>query len=291
MFGMGVLKRSLLYVPASSEKMLRKAGTRGADVLILDLEDGVHPDAKVEARQRLADTIDRLDWADSEVLVRVNGLDSPWGVDDLDRLRPLGLSGAVLPKVSHPEQVEFVDTKLGQSIALYLMVETAAGVLAAPRLARCSPRVRGLLFGAADFRESVRAGQGPEEQELHFARSQILLAARAAGIDAFDTPWFAYEDAEGLRRSSERVRWMGFDGKTAIHPGQVPVINEIFTPSPAEIERARRVLAAMEEALGAGRYVATLDGVMIEALHVNEAKRILARAEAAGRSSRESSPI
>jgi citrate lyase beta subunit len=277
---MNVIRRSLLYVPASSEKMLAKAGRRGADVLILDLEDGVHPDAKADARERLANSLHKLDFGGSEVLVRVNAADSPWGHDDLATVRELLPAGVVLPKVGEAAEVQAADEELGESTPLYLMVETAAGVLAAPRLARCSPRIGGLLFGAADYRESLRAGRQPEELELHFARSQLLLAARAAGIDAYDTPWFEYEDMAGLERSARRVRQMGFDGKTAIHPKQVPVINEMFAPTPSEIARARRIIAAMEEALSQGRYVAALDGGMVEALHLTEARRTLERAEA-----------
>ena len=138
------------------------------------------------------------------------------------------------------------------------------------------------MFGAADYRESLRAGRHPEELELHFARNQLLLAARAAGIDAFDTPWFEYKDTDGLERSARRVRQLGYDGKTAIHPKQVPVINEIFAPTASEIARASRIVAVMEEALSQGKHVATLNGEMVEALHLGEARRILQRAEALG---------
>jgi citrate lyase subunit beta/citryl-CoA lyase len=279
---MGVLKRSLLYVPAYSEKMLRKAGTRGADVLILDLEDGVHPDRKVEARQVLAESLSGMDFGMAEVLVRVNPPASPWGQGDLDFVAETRPTGVVLPKVSDPDFVRSVDERLGQAVPLYLMVETARGVLAAPELARSSPRAAGLVFGAADYRESLRAGRHPEELELHYARSHILLAARAAGIGAFDTPWFEYQDAAGLEQSAHRVRMMGFDGKTAVHPGQVQVINRVFAPTPEEVARARRILAVMDEAFSKGQNVATLDGEMIEALHVNEARRIVKQAEALG---------
>jgi citrate lyase beta subunit len=279
---MGVLRRSLLYVPGSSEKMLLKAGGRGSDVLILDLEDGVHPDVKSEARDRLAGCLHEADWGKSDVFVRVNSLESPWGGEDLEAMRELRPAGVVVPKADDPSEVQKTDSLLGQTVSLFLMVETAAGVLAAPKLARSSPRVGGLLFGAADYRESVRAGRLPEEHELHFARSQILHAARAAGIDALDTPWFEYQNMGGLGESTRRVRQMGFDGKTAIHPKQVPVINEIFAPTASEIERAHRVVEVMNEALSKGRYVAVLDDGMIEALHLEEARRILRRAEALG---------
>jgi citrate lyase beta subunit len=176
--------------------------------------------------------------------------------------------------------VKEVDDKLGSSTPLYLMVETAKGVLAAPDLAVSTRGVSGLVFGAADYRESLRCGRHPEELELYFARSQIVHAARAAGIEAFDTPWFEYQDRSGLEKSAARARQMGFDGKTAIHPGQVEAINEAFSPTPEELERARKIVEAMEEALENGRYVATVEGEMVEALHLREARRTLARARA-----------
>ena len=257
--------------------MLRKAGSRGADVLVLDLEDGVHPDVKDEARERIAAFLPEVDFGGAEVLVRINVTSSAWGEKDLNMVSELRSTGAVLPKAETPASVAEVDDRLGGAIPLYLMVETAAGVLAAPGLARSASSVSGLIFGAADYRESLRAGRLPEELELYFARSQMVHAARAAEIEVFDTPWFEYRDRAGLEQSALRARQMGFDGKTAIHPGQVAVINEAFSPTPLELERARRIVAAMEEALEKGRTVATVEGEMVEALHLREARRTLAK--------------
>ncbi len=276
------LRRSLLYVPSSSDKMLQKAGSRGADTLILDLEDGVHPDAKAEGRNRLDSLVRGLDFGGAEVLIRVNSPGTPWVDEDLEVVARIGPAGVVLPKVEDPAWVRDVDDRLERAVPMFLMIETATGVLAAPELARTSPRVSGLLFGAADFRKSLRAGPLPGEMELFYARSQILLAARAAGAEAFDTPWFAYKDPAGLERSARQVRQMGFDGKTAIHPQQVSMINEVFSPTRDEIERARRIVDAMKDALASGRNVATVGDEMIEALHLEEAKRTLGRAELLG---------
>lgn len=270
------VRRSLLYVPASSEAMLRKAGQRGADVLVVDLEDGLHPEAKDRARAELPRRLREIDFGPSEVLLRVNGLSTPWGEPDLELAAGERPAGVVLPKCEDPEAVARADRRLGE-LPLFLMIETPAGVARAGELAR-APRVRGLLFGAADFRAALRAGQDPDETELLVARSLIVLAARAAGVEAFDTPYFAYRDLPGLRRSAERARLLGFDGKTAIHPSQVATIHEVFTPGEAEVERARRVLAALEAAARDGRGVATLDGELLEALHGREAERTLARA-------------
>ena len=274
------LRRSLLYVPASSEAMLRKAGSRGADAVIVDLEDGVLPDAKDDARARAERLWLELDLGGSEVLLRVNAPGTPWHEADLDvaaRIRP---AGVVLPKCEEPGRVAAVAARLGTT-PLFLMVETARGVLAAAELARV-PGAAGLLFGAADFRASVRAGRDPEEAELLVARSALVLAARAAGIEVFDTPFFEYRDEAGLEASARRGRLLGFDGKTCIHPGQVAVINRVFAPTAEEIERARAILAALEAAAREGRGVATVGGEMVEALHAAEARRTLARARRAG---------
>lgn len=270
------VRRSLLYVPASSEAMLRKAGRRGADVLVVDLEDGLHPEAKDRARAALPHLLREVDFGSAEVLLRVNALSTPWGEPDLELAAEVRPAGVVLPKCEDPELVARADRRLGE-LPLFLMVETPAGVSRALELAR-APRVRGLLFGAADFRAALRAGQDPDESELLVARSLIVLAARSAGVEAFDTPFFAYQDLDGLRRSARRARLLGFDGKTAIHPGQVGPIHEAFTPGEAEVARARQVLAALEAAAREGRGVASLDGEMLEALHGREAERTLARA-------------
>lgn len=275
-------RRSLLYVPGSSEKMIRKAGSRGADVVILDLEDGVHPDAKIEAREKVAAGLGEVDFGGAEVFVRVNPAESPWGEDDLRMVARFRPDGVVVPKAADCPMVERADGALGGGVAIYLMIETAEGVLAARELARASDRVSGLVFGAADFRESLRAGRLPEEMELYFARSQILLASRAARIDAFDTPWFEYRDTVGLERSARRARQMGFDGKTAIHPLQVHLINEVFRPTPSELARARRIVETLEEAFERRQYVAVVEGEMVEALHLEEAKRTIRRARALG---------
>jgi len=274
-------RRSLLFVPVSVEAMLRRAGTRGADVLILDLEDGVHPDAKEAARARLEQIWPELDFGGAEVLLRVNAAGSPWHEADLaasTRIRP---AGVVLPKCEHPDAVESADARLGWGLPLFLMIETARGVIAVPELAR-APRVAGLLFGAADYRESVRAGRTADELELLVPRVAIVLAARAAGTEAFDTPFFDYRNEAGLEASARRAHTLGFDGKTAIHPAQVAVINRAFAPTPAEVERARKIVAALEAAAREGRGVAAVDGEMVEGLHLAEARRTLTRAARAG---------
>jgi citrate lyase beta subunit len=258
--------------------MMAKAGSRGADVLVLDLEDGVHPDSKASARDQIGNALERLDWGSSELFIRVNGLDTAWGDDDVDFIADVRPRGAVLPKCEDPRAVDGIAKRVGPEVGLFLMIETAEGVLEVARLA-CAAGVAGLVFGAADYRESLRAGKLPDELELLYARAQILHAARAAGLEAFDTPWFEYKDTGGLEASAYRARQMGFDGKTAIHPSQVPVINRVFSPTPEEVERARRIVEVMEKASAQGKNVATLGDEMIEAVHLEEARRTLSRYE------------
>jgi citrate lyase subunit beta/citryl-CoA lyase len=270
------LRRSLLYVPASSEAMLRKAGSRGADAVIVDLEDGVLPEAKDDARSRAERLWTELDFGGSEALLRVNAPGAPWHEADVEAAASIRPAGVVLPKCEEPGRVEAVAARLGAT-RLFLMVETARGVLAAAELARV-PGAAALLFGAADFRASVRASRDPEEAELALARGTLVLAARAAGIEAFDTPFFDYRDDAGLEASARRARTLGFDGKACIHPAQVAIVNRVFSPDETEVARARRVVAALEAAAREGRGVATVDGEMVEPLHAAEARRTLARA-------------
>ncbi len=269
-------RRSVLYLPGSSQRMMSKAGARGADVLVLDLEDGVHPDSKASARDQVRQALDKFDWGDSEIFIRANGLDTAWGEEDVDMIAQARPQGAILPKAESSKTVASVVGALGPSVPLFLMIETATGVLEARALARMH-NVGGLLFGAADYRKNMRAGPLPDESELLFARGQVLHAARAAGIEAFDTPWFEYKDLRGLEASAHRARQMGFDGKSAIHPSQVPVINRVFSPTAEEMTRARRIIEVMRRAMAEGKNVATLDDEMVEALHVEEARRVLRR--------------
>ena len=278
-------RRSLLYVPASSEPMLRKAGTRGADVLIVDLEDGVLPSAKGAAREQAQRLWHALDFGGAEPWLRVNGAGTPWVYADAETARQLQPAAVVLPKCEDPGVVETISRRL-PDVPLLLMVETAAGVLAAAALARV-PGVAGLVFGAADFRASVGARRTPDEEELLVARSTLVIAARAVEIRVFDTPYFDFADTEGLERSARRARTLGFDGKTAIHPAQVGPIHAAFAPTPAEVERARAVLRALEQAARDGRGVAAVDGEMVEPLHAAEARRTLALAADAAATGRE----
>jgi citrate lyase subunit beta/citryl-CoA lyase len=262
---------SLLYVPGLDEAVLRKAPGRGADVVIVDLEDSVLPEAKDAARARVERVWPELAGsAGSELWLRVNGAGTPWHAADLEAAARIGPATVVVPKGEDPGQLPGID------LPVAVMVETARGVGAAAEIARAEG-LRALIFGAADFRRSVGATPLPEEAELLVARSLLVLAARAAGIGVFDTPWFDLRDAAGLDASARRARALGFDGKCCIHPGQVAVVHGAFAPSAAEVARAEAVVAALAVAAAAGRGVAVVDGEMVEPLHGAEAERTLRR--------------
>lgn len=272
--------RSLIYVPGYSEKMLGKASRLPADLVVFDLEDGVHPDQKTLARDKVQSA---LVSADSLRYVRINGLDTPWGAEDLEMVSESN-AYPVLPKAQNPDTVLELLRATGCREAL-LMIETAAGVLNAAALAQIDA-VSGLVFGAADFRASVGALPTDQEAELVFARHQILLAARSGGCDAIDSPWFDFRDFEGLRGAAERAKRMGFDGKSAIHPEQLPPIHEVFRPTADELEWAERVRDALASAKGRAQSMAVLDGGLVEEPHLRLAERLLTWEESAKRDER-----
>ncbi len=268
--------RSLLYVPASSERMIAKAAARGADVLVLDLEDGVHPSHKEAARERLQESRAALGAGGAVVALRTNPPEGPGGQADLEAAATAGFDAVLLPKAESGEVVRVARDVLGRAAPLWLMIETAPGARNVFDLARL-PGVEGLVFGSADYRLSLGARMRQGESELDFVRQRILLAARAAGIHGWDAPWFAFRDLEGLRGSARRAAEAGFDGKSAVHPAQIPVIHEAFAPTPEERAWAERVVRVMEDAGARGVAVVELDGELLEELHLRQARRLLAR--------------
>ena len=268
--------RSLLYVPASSERMIAKAATRGADVLVLDLEDGVHRSHKDAARERLHESRATMAGAGAAVALRTNPPEGPGGQADLEAAATARFDAVLLPKAESGEIVRVARDVLGRATPLWLMIETAPGAANVFDLARL-PGVEGLVFGSADYRLSVGSRPGDDESDLDFVRQRILLASRAAGIHCWDAPWFAFRDLEGLSRSARRAADAGFDGMSAVHPEQVPVIHEAFAPTLEERAWAERVVRVMEEAGARGVAVVELDGELLEELHLRQARRLLAR--------------
>ncbi len=264
--------RSALYVPASNARAMAKAGGLPADALILDLEDAVAPAAKTAAREALAHAP-----AARILLLRVNAAGTPWHAQDMaaaGRLRP---DGVVLPKVGGAGEVAAAVAAL-PGVPVWAMIETPAGVLAAPEIA-AAPGTGGLVMGTNDLAAELRAtGRGA----MGYALERTVLAARAAGVPALDGVCNALRDVAALREECAHGRALGFDGKTLIHPAQIAVVNDAFGPSAAEVALARRRIAAVAEARARGAGVAVLDGAIVEELHAAEARRVLALAGAAG---------
>ena len=266
--------RSVLYVPASNARAMAKAAGLPVDALILDLEDAVAPEAKEGAREALRGAAPGPGFR----LVRVNGAGTPWYEGDLALVRELRPDAVLLPKVAGPGDVAAAAGALPEGVAVWAMIETPAGVLAAEAIA-AAPRVGGLVMGTNDLAAELRAAG---RAAMGHALQRTVLAARAAGVVAVDGVCNALRDEDALRAECEEGRRLGFDGKTLIHPAQVAAANAAFGPSAAEVALARRRIDAFAAAERAGQGVAVLDGAIVENLHVAEARRVLALAGALG---------
>ena len=278
-------RRSVLFLPGSNPRALEKARGLPADGLIFDLEDAVAPDRKDSARAAVAAAVSAGGYAPRELVLRVNPLDSPWGQADLAAAATLPVDAVLLPKVENAERVRLIIDLLDMrgappELAVWCMIETPRGVLAAPQIADASPRVAALVAGTSDLAADLHARQVSGRMPLLTALGLILLAARAAGRAALDGVHLDLADAAGFAAVCRQGRALGFDGKTVIHPGQIETANAAFAPEPAEVEEARRLVAAYEAAIAAGKGAARFEGRLIEALHAAEARRTLSLAEA-----------
>ncbi len=278
-------RRSVLYMPGANERALEKAKSIPADALILDLEDAVAPDAKADARKRVAAAAASGEYGRREVTIRVNGPDTAWHADDVRAAAEAGPDAIVVPKVDSPATVIAVERALEAAgapdrTAIWAMVETPQAMLDARAIAAASERLTVLVMGTNDLAKELHAEHVPGRAPLLTGLSLALLAARATGKAILDGVYNDVKDTAGFEAECLQGRQFGFDGKTLIHPGQVEPCNRVFAPSEAEVERSRRIIAAFEEAAREGRGVVTVDGRMIENLHVEDARRILALAEA-----------
>lgn len=283
------VRRSALSVPGSSERMLAKAPGLAADELVIDLEDAVAAAAKAEARGLVADALagDGPSFP-AAVAVRVNSLAGPWGERDVvelaERVGPV-IDSLVIPKVQSAGDVIAVERLLGRvgepaaGVRLQALVETAAGLLRAGEIADSSPRLDALIIGYADLGASLGRAPSDAPERWLYAQETVLVAARAAGLQAIDGPYLEIRDDEGLRRRAEHVRALGFDGKWAVHPGQLAIINATFTPLPEELARAEAILAALADADGRGAL--EFDGEMIDEASRKLAQNVVARGRAA----------
>ena len=308
--------RSELAVPGTNVRAMTKAPTLDADVVFLDLEDAVAPDDKEQARANAIEALLGQDWTRGAVSVRVNGLDTHWCYRDIvEVVEQAGevLDTVLVPKVGSSSDVEFVATLLDQieqrngwptgGIGIHILIETAKGMANVEAISRARPdRLEAMVFGVADYAASVRArttnigGANPDYAVLtdadavgdralhwgdqwHFGISRMVAACRAEGLRPIDGPFGDFEDAEGFRAAARRAAALGCEGKWAIHPSQVALANEVFTPSDAEIDEARRILDAMEQAAKQGKGAVALDGRLIDAASIRMAEQLIAKVD------------
>jgi citrate lyase subunit beta/citryl-CoA lyase len=291
--------RSILAVPASNLEMAEKALASAADAVFLDLEDAVAPDEKAGARGKIVRALRELDWHDRPTLYRANALDTPYFYRDLvEVVEEAGdrLEIVMIPKVQRPEDLHVAATLLSQiemavgleagKVDLEAQIESAEGLVNVDGIASATERLTALHFGPGDFAASVRMPQtniGTMDEwdeaypghRFHYAMQRIVVAARARGLRALDGPVADYRDEEGLRESCLISRSLGFDGKWCIHPAQIEAINEVFSPTEREVEWARKVVAAYEEASAAGTGAISVDGQMIDAASIKMAQNTL----------------
>lgn len=277
-------RRSALYLPGNKARVLEKSRTLPADALIFDLEDAVGPDAKAESRTRVSEAIATGGYGPREVVLRINGLDTDWHDDDLAAAARSGAQGVLVPKVERAEQVHALTAALDalgapESLQLWVMIETPRAFLRAEEIASASDRLAVLVIGTNDLVNDLHALHVPGRATVVPALSLAVLGARAVGKVILDGVFNAINDEDGYRAEAQQGRAMGFDGKTLIHPSQIAPANEVFGPSQKELDHARKVISAYEEARAAGTSVITVDGRMIESLHVRDAQRIVALAE------------
>ncbi len=270
--------RSVLYIPASKERALEKARDLPVDAIIFDLEDAVAPEEKARARQVLATELGAQDFGPRWRIVRVNGLDTPWGEADLQAFagHP-GAEALLVPKVNGPADLDRV-AALVPGKPLWAMLETAAGCVNAAAIA-AHPRLEGIVLGTNDLSRDLGARFRADRLPLMAGLGAVVLAAKAAGKTVVDGVFNAFRDVDGLRAECEQGRDMGFDGKTLVHPSQIDIVNAVFAPSDAELDLARRMIEAYRLARAEGEGVAVVDGRIVENLHVATALSLLAKAE------------
>lgn len=270
--------RSVLYTPGSS-RHLYKIRDIACDASLIDLEDGVVPEAKDNARERVCSEVAKGGYGRKAVVVRINSLDSPWGEDDIKEVAKLTLDGVVIPKVESAADVRRVADLLrqhgGKDTDLWCMIETPLGVTRANEIASAHETVSCLVLGTSDLSRDLQANHTPDRTPLLYSLSRCVLAARTYGLRCLDGVHLDMTDAEGFERSCRQGRDMGMDGKTLIHPSTVAVANWFFGPNASEVEQAYRVVEAHEDAAARGEGCAVLDGSLVERLHAENARRVI----------------
>jgi citrate lyase subunit beta/citryl-CoA lyase len=280
----------MLFTPGNNMRMIQKAGSLGADAIILDLEDAVPMGEKETARVFVRDSIEDLSVKGSDLLVRVNALTTGLTEQDLEWIVQKGLVGVVFPKVESRDDVLEIERLIDQqekrkgmesgSLALIPILETAKGVLNAYEIATASQRIIAISFGAIDFGRDMGMTLSREGTELLYSRSRIAISARAAGVQAIDTPWIDIADKEGLVQEAEMARQVGFRGKLLIHPSQIEPVKRVFSPSESEVEYAKKVVQAFQRAEARGLGAISLEGKMIDVANYRKAEELLSLVDA-----------
>jgi len=270
--------RSVLYIPGSKERALEKAKTLPVDAIIFDLEDAVAVEEKANARETLAAALTAGGYGTRMRIVRINGLDTEWGQADAKAAAAMDCDAVLLPKVESAAQVDALAALVGDK-PIWAMMETPRGMINAPDIA-AHPQMQGFVMGTNDLAKEMNTRFRADRLPMMAGLGLSLLAAKAEGIVIVDGVYNAFKDDAGLKAECDQGRDMGFDGKTLIHPAQVDIANAAFAPSEAEVDLARRQIAAFEEAEASGQGVAVVDGKIVENLHVATAKATLAKAEA-----------
>ena len=278
-------RRSVLYMPGSNARALEKARGLPADCLILDLEDAVTPDAKETGRQQIVAALQEGGYGQRELVVRVNGLDTPWGRDDIAAISTSGAHAILLPKIDSAAMVReaeelLVAAGVPDDMAIWCMMETPLGILHAEEIAFSSPRLGALVMGTSDLAKDLHAAHTRDRLPMINSLGICMLAGRAAGLAILDGVYLDLADDEGFAHSCVQGVELGFDGKTLIHPKTIDAANQAFAPTEEEVAWSRRIIEAHAEAEKEGQGVLLVDGKLIENLHVESAKRLVEMAEA-----------
>ncbi|AVI93670.1 citrate lyase, citryl-ACP lyase (beta) subunit [Oenococcus oeni] len=284
------LRRTMMFVPGNNPAMLKDAGIYGADSIMFDLEDAVSLSEKDAARILVFNALTTQDYGDAELVVRVNGLDTPFFKNDVYAMVKAGVDVIRLPKTESAEMmrqlesvIEEAEKKFSIEVGTTHMmaaIESAKGVLNAPEIAAASDRMIGIALSAEDYTTDMKTHRYPDGAELEFARNMVLHAARAAGIAAFDTVFTNMNDTEGFIRETQYIHQLGFDGKSLVNPRQISLVNQVYAPSESEIEKAEDVINAIEEAKAKGSGVISLNGQMVDRPVVLRAQRVMKLAKA-----------
>ncbi len=277
-------RRSVLYMPGSNARALEKGRGLPADALILDLEDAVAPDAKVKAREQVLAALSEGGYGERELLVRINGLDTPLGHEDVIAAARSGAHGVLIPKVDSAAQVRQVERIMCESGApgaqrIWCMMETPLGMLEAASIASSTPRLAGFVMGTSDLAKDLHCQHTPARLPMVTSLGLCMLAARAHGLAIVDGVYLDLSDAEGFRAAAQQGLEFGFDGKTLIHPKTIAAANEVFAPSSEAVAGARKLIDAHAKAEAEGKGVLVVDGKLVENLHVVEARRLVAMSE------------